>query len=144
MILEGWRDALLSGRYAGVLYDCASASVAHWINRLANKAHPTGPKFAAGVQMSAKQIAALGPLADDDEVPVSKPGPAAEAAPTRDEQTQTAGIRVPARAAPVQLKLPETRPEPQPETAAQAAERERAYREIMGITEPKPRWRWRR
>jgi len=31
MILEGWRDAILSGRYAGLRYDCASASVARWI-----------------------------------------------------------------------------------------------------------------
>ena len=28
MILEGWRDAIWSGRYAAVRYDCASASVA--------------------------------------------------------------------------------------------------------------------
>ena len=37
MILEGWRDAILSGRYAAVHYDCASQSVAHWISRLAKK-----------------------------------------------------------------------------------------------------------
>ncbi len=43
MILEGWRDGLLAGFYAGVHYDCASASVAHWINRLAKKAYLTGP-----------------------------------------------------------------------------------------------------
>jgi hypothetical protein len=37
MILEGGRDAIWSGRYLGVRYDCTSPSVAHWINRLANK-----------------------------------------------------------------------------------------------------------
>src|SRR5947209_6755430 len=30
MILEGWRDAVWSGRYAALRYDCANASVAHW------------------------------------------------------------------------------------------------------------------
>ncbi len=63
MILEGWRDALLSGRYGGVLYDCANASVAHWINRLAKKARLTGPRFVAGVQMNANEVAALRPAA---------------------------------------------------------------------------------
>ena len=37
MILEGWRDAILTGRYAAVHYHCASPSVAHWINRLAKR-----------------------------------------------------------------------------------------------------------
>jgi len=37
MILEGWRDAILSGRYLAVRYDCSSPSVAHWIARLGRK-----------------------------------------------------------------------------------------------------------
>jgi len=36
-ILEGWRDGVLCGRYAGVHFHCASASVALWISRLAKK-----------------------------------------------------------------------------------------------------------
>lgn len=47
MILEGWGDAILAGRYAAVLYDCANGSVAHWISRLAKKARLTGPTFVA-------------------------------------------------------------------------------------------------
>lgn len=61
MILEGWRDAILSGRYSGVHYHCASASVAHWIRRLAKKVWLTGPAFFAAAQMSAEEIAALPP-----------------------------------------------------------------------------------
>jgi hypothetical protein len=41
MILEGWRDAVLSGRYDAVRYDCANTSVAQWINRLATKVRLT-------------------------------------------------------------------------------------------------------
>jgi hypothetical protein len=37
MIPEGWRDAVQSGRYVGVYYDCASAFAARWIGRIANE-----------------------------------------------------------------------------------------------------------
>ena len=67
MILEGWRDAIWSGRYAAVRYDCASASVAHWIARLAEKVGLTGSAFTAAVQTTAEQIAALSPAAPEDE-----------------------------------------------------------------------------
>ena len=56
MILEGWRDAVLGGRYGGVRYDCANASVARWITRLAKKAGLTGPTFTAAVQPGAEEI----------------------------------------------------------------------------------------
>lgn len=145
MILEGWRDGILSGRYAGVHYHCASASVAHWISRLAKKIRLTGPAFVAAVQMSAEEIAALPPAADDgDDQPVGKPQLSPEAARAPDEQVQIAAIRASLPPAPVQMKLPEAPPEPQPETAEAAAERERRYREIFGIPEPKVRRRWRR
>jgi hypothetical protein len=49
MILEGWRDAIWSGRYLGVRYDCASPSVARWINRLAKKVGLTDSDFTAAV-----------------------------------------------------------------------------------------------
>lgn len=145
MILEGWRDGILAGRYAGVHYHCASASVAHWISRLAKKVRLAGPAFFAAAQMSAEEIAALSPAADDgDEPPDSKPAFSAEAAQPRDEHLQIAAIRASSPPAPVQMKLPEAPPEPEPETAEAAAERERRYRETFGIPEPKPRRRWRR
>ena len=54
MILEGWRDAILAGQYAAVLYDCASESVARWISRLAKKARLTRSEFTAVVQPRAR------------------------------------------------------------------------------------------
>jgi hypothetical protein len=61
VILEGWRDAIWSGRYAVVRYDCTSPSVARWITRLAKKAGLTDANFTAAVQTTAAQIAALPP-----------------------------------------------------------------------------------
>jgi hypothetical protein len=144
MILEGWRDGILSGRYAGVQYHCASASVAHWISRLAKKIGLTGPAFVAAVQMSAEEIAALSPAADDgDDQPVDKPQLSPEAARAPDEQVQIAPVRAPLLPAPVQTERAEP-PTPEAESPEVAAERERRYREIFGIPEPKARRRWRR
>ena len=52
MILEGWRDAIMAGRYAAVVYDCASVSVTLWITRLAKKVRLTPPAFSAAIQPS--------------------------------------------------------------------------------------------
>jgi hypothetical protein len=144
MILEGWRDGILSGRYAGVHYHCANASVAHWISRLARKVRLTGPTFFAGVQMHAEEIAALSPAADDgDDQPVGKPRLSPEAARGPDEPVQIAPVRAPLLPAPVQTERAEP-PTPEAESPEVAAERERRYREIFGIPEPKARRRWRR
>jgi hypothetical protein len=96
MILEGWRDAILSGRYAGVRYDCASASVAHWISRLAKNVRLGGPSFLAAVQMRANEIAALSPTAPEDEEPVDNQQPAGDRRPERQETRQTTSVRAPA------------------------------------------------
>ena len=145
MILEGWRDGILSGRYAGVHYHCASASVAVWISRLAKKVRLTGPAFVAAVQMSAEEIASLTPVPNArDELPIGKPQPSAEAGQPRDERVQIAPVRAPLPPPPVQTARSEPQPEPQPETPEAAAERERRYREIFGLDEPRPRRRWRR
>lgn len=141
MILQSWRDALWSGRYVAVRYDCASPSVAHWINRLAKKIGLTDSAFMATVQTTAEDIAALSPAALDEETPFDRPDSTAEAAPAPDQAAQAAlvpGLAVarPASVAPVPVEDTET-----PEAAAR---RERAYREIFGIEDPKPRRRWRR
>ena len=78
MILEGWRDALWSGRYVAVRYDCASASVAHWIARLAKKVGLTDSGYTAVVQTTADQIAAVSPAAAIDKPPVDEMKPAAD------------------------------------------------------------------
>ncbi len=56
MILEGWRDAVTAGRYAGVRFDCASASAALLIRRLAKKVSLTSLDFSALVQTTAPEI----------------------------------------------------------------------------------------
>jgi hypothetical protein len=63
MILQGWHDAILSGRYGAVRYECANASVAHWINRLAKKVDLTAPAFVAAVQTAKPQYESRGVLA---------------------------------------------------------------------------------
>jgi hypothetical protein len=139
MILEGWRDALWSGRYFGLRYDCASPSVARWITRLANKVGLTALDFTAAVQTTAQQIAALPPAAVDDDAKLS-----GEPTLASDDEAQTAPGRAPAPAVPALVTSPESPPAPEPETAEAAAERERCYREIFGMDEQKPRRRWRR
>ena len=94
MILEGWRDGIVSGCYAAVRYHCANEAVEHWIRRLARKVGLTGLGFAAAVQLSAEEIAALSPAADDvDELPVNEPQPPVRARPPCDEQTLAAPVR---------------------------------------------------
>ncbi len=141
LILEGWRDAIWSGRYIAVRYDCASPSVAHWINRLARKVGLTDSAFLATVQTTPEEIAALSAAVLDAEPAVGEPGSAAESAPPNQE-TQAALVPAPALPKPVRVAR-----EPQPAAdleTPEAAERERAYREIFGIEDPKPRRRWRR
>jgi hypothetical protein len=144
MILEGWRDGILSGRYAGVHYHCASASVAHWISRLAKKVRVTGPTFVVAAQMSAEEIAALSPAATDDEPAFDNARPSGESARAPGEEVETASVRAPAPRELLQLARPALPPAPEPQTAEAAAERERRYREIFGMDEQKPRRRWRR
>ena len=138
MILEGWRDAVWSGRYAAVRYDCASPSVAHWINRLAKKVQLTGSAFAAVVQPTAEEIAALVPAADDD---YQRPATARE---RRAEETpiEDPGYAAPDRAASTPQPLVAN--DPAPETAEDDAEPVRHYRELLGMNEPTSRRRWRR
>ena len=145
MILEGWRDAVLSGRYAAVQYDCASAAVAARIRRLAKKAHLSPPKFIAAAQRTAEEIRSIAPDPDVDELAaVTHPSaPEFEAGadgPFEGRQL----LLVPPPAPPPRVReAPPPAPEPE-ESPEAAAERERLYREIMGIPEPKPRRRWRR
>ena len=88
MILEGWRDAILSGLYGGVRYDCASESVAHWISRLATNVRLSGRSFLAGVQLGAEEIAALSPAAPEHEQPADDHQLAGHTRPVRQATRQ--------------------------------------------------------
>lgn len=146
MILEGWRDGILSGRYADVHYHCASASVAHWISRRAKKVRLSGPTFVAAVQMSAEEIAALAPAARADEQPVDDQQPPGGTRREHKETGQTTSVGAPAATEPtsMHLEMPEAPPAPQPQTAEAVEPPERLYREVFGLTESKARRRWRR
>jgi hypothetical protein len=96
--------------------------------------------------MSAEEIAALSPAAPEDEQPVDDRQPSGDTRRERQETEQTTPVRGPAPTEPLamHLEMPEAPLAPQPETAEAVAARERLYREIFGLTEPKARRRWRR
>lgn len=148
MILEAWRDALSDGRYLAIRYGCASDSVAQWITRLARKVGLTSSGFLATVQSTAEQIAALSPTAPTHAAAVDEPNLTSEAAAVAPEPTDDPPPPAPAAAAAAlsrpSVPAPTPRPVPQPETAEDAAERERRYREILGMDDETPRRRWRR
>jgi hypothetical protein len=148
MILEGWRNAIWSGQYAAVRYDCASASVAQQITRLAAKVHLREPEFVAVAQNTAEQIATIFPAAEPDPPPPEpRPSPTVSEAEVADHSREisAAGATEPRGSVAATKVEPRKVSEPAPAESPEAvAERERAYREIFGILEPKPRRRWRR
>ena len=140
-VLEGWRDAVYAGQYSAVLYDCANDSVAHRISRLAAKVRLTRSEFGVVVQARAEEIGTLAPAADDDVPPVTS----SDTERPRSPEVEVELVRTPAPPAPVPVVQPAEPPkQPDPETPDEAAERERRYREIFGIPEPRSRRRWRR
>ena len=144
MILEGWRDAIWSRRYIAVRHDCASSSVAHWINRLAGKVGLSDSAFVATVQPTPEEIAGLSPAPLADEPAFDGRGAAAASVQGSDQATQVALVPAPAPPKPVQMAPRGPPPAADLETSEAAAERERACREIFGIEDPKPGRRWRR
>jgi hypothetical protein len=137
-ILEGWRNAVYAGQYSAVLYDCANDSVAHRISRLAAKVRLTRSEFGAVTQARADEIRILVPAADGDDVP---PASSSDTDMRSSREVEIEPVRTPAPPMPVPAMQPT---EPDPETPEEAAERERRYREIFGIPEPKRRRPWRR
>jgi len=145
-ILAGWRDAVYAGQYSAVLYDCANDSVAHWISRLASKVRLTRSEFGVVIQARAEEIATLARADAEREGRVAEEREAAAGAaqpPDRKVSIPAEDVRLPAAPVPVPT-VKAGRPAPRPETPEEAAERERRYREIFGIAEPKRRRRWRR
>ena len=144
-ILEGWRNAVYAGQYSTVLYDCANDSVARRISRLAAKVQLTRSEFGVVIQARAQEIRTIAPTATDDELALSHPQDSPRAAPNVDKVVDApharAGASVSIASAPPEQSEP---PAPEPETAEEAVDRERRYREIFGIPEPKRRRPWRR
>jgi len=143
-ILEGWRNAVYAGQYSAVLYDCANNSVAHWISRLAAKVRLTRSEFGVVIQARADEIAALVRAdAETEGRAGSEPDTTAVAAPIVDRQVSIEIDPASRSTAPVQVEQG-TPSGLRPETPEEEAERQRRYREIFGIPEPKRRRRWRR
>ncbi|HEY6397384.1 MAG TPA: hypothetical protein VIX82_08035 [Solirubrobacteraceae bacterium] len=141
MILEGWRDAVHSGRYGRVQYDGASASIARRMTRLAEKVWLTAPEFVAAVQADPEQFAAMAAAAQAPkaDAPISN-----GAATTHTDALGHAEPRrpPPPASAPVQTREPP--PSPASDSAEGAVSREQLYREIFGMPEPQARRRWQR
>jgi len=143
MILEGWRDAVWSGRYVAVRYDCASQSVATWIARLARKIGLTDTEFTAQVQTTAEQIAVLSPTAVPADAAPTTPPLSPEAQPVSDQPSQPTPTGEPTSHEAPEPSTDESTPLEEPDTADFLAERERMYRDVFGMGEA-PRRRWRR
>ena len=96
------------------------------------------------VQADADEIADLVPATDDAEVgePINEIGSSDPESPLPGELSRTDPNPAPPVQAPVHT-APAAPRAPEPETPEEAAERERRYREIFGIPEPKGRRRWR-
>ena len=139
-VLEGWRDAVYAGQYSAVLYDCANDSVAYRISRLAANVRLTRSEFSVVIQARAEEIGTLAPAADDD-VP---PARSSDTDMPSSTEVEIEPVRTPASPVRVRAVQPAEPPKPDPETPEEAAERERRYREIFGVPEPRSRRGWRR
>jgi hypothetical protein len=153
-ILKAWRDAIDSGQYAAVRYDCAGEHTAQLITNLAKKLRLGRSVFLAAVQSTPEEIAAIEPEQHgQNQDQTTEHLPAAAATDGHEEvagQEDSGGDG----AVVVPIREPERRPvQPPPavrplaeqsESPEAAAEREQRFRAILGIPEPKPRRRWRR
>ena len=145
MILEGWRDAVWAEQYAAIQYDCASQAAVAKIRRLAKRERLTPPTFIAAAQATADEIRSITPDQEFDEPAAVPDASAAEDEVGTDSQPNEPRLQVVRPPAPPPRIEEAPPPPPEPEESPEAAaERERRYREIFGIPEPKPRRRWRR
>jgi hypothetical protein len=145
-ILESWGDAIRSGDYCAVRYECESEAVVRWITRLAKKVGLAGAGFTATVQSSAAEIAAMSPELARAEAAARETARLAATEPPSDRLREP-----PAREPPSpEPSLPPAAPvvaadEPVPvlgsESDEASAERVQHWREILGMDEA-PRRRW--
>lgn len=137
MILEGWRDAIWSDRYAAIQYDCANAAVAARIARLAKKEHLSPPKFIAAPQRTAEEIRSITP---DPEVEEPAPGDVTAHAPELVTDDQSGGPQLQLVPPPAPSpRISEAPPPPDPEESPEvAAERERVYGRSWGSPNRSP------
>jgi hypothetical protein len=151
-ILKGWRDAVESGQYAGVGYDCTSESVAKRIAYLAETVGLTAKQCFVTVQPTRDEIVAaatddLRPEHADQPVLITQAAADANEAVDAVDAVQLQLLPTPALT-PVEMREPaptpqaESRPTPAPDSCVTAEERQRRYREALGIPDEKRRRRW--
>ena len=134
-ILEGWRDAVLNGRYSAVQYDCTDTSVTRWINRLARKVGLSRQTFIAVTQTSAAAIGAIPTYLATAELPTQ---PAAAPKPPNDQPRPSAAAP---RGPDQDQTPPPVQTPPEGESGETVDERLQRYFESVGMAEPERRRR---
>jgi hypothetical protein len=140
-ILEGWRDAVWSGRYSAVRYECETPSVERWIARLGTKIGLARHELATAIQRTPDEIAAMSPELARAEAEARDARPAVETVATADRLGEPAAAEAPLPPAPylVLPRAPEPLRDPEPDQAT--TDRMDHWREAFAMNEP-PRRRW--
>lgn len=135
-ILEGWRDAIDSGQYLGVRYECTSESVADRVFHLAEKVHLDEREFLAVVQPRRDEILGLASEGSGAEEPVLSTAEAKAETRESTEAVQLSLLSTPAlTAAATRAPSPTPQP-PEPESQVAQEQREQLLRELLGVKEP--------
>jgi hypothetical protein len=121
--LEGWRDAIIAGRYDSVQYDCAHEHLATWIQKLGKKIRFARPELRCVVQTPAEKIPTLGPYEPS-------PEPTPEPESVQREPVEQQPVRDPAPS--IYAREPLEKWAPEPETPEEYERRKELYRELMG------------
>jgi hypothetical protein len=152
-ILEAWRDAIGSGQYAAVRYDCAGEQTAQRLTSLATKLRLERSVFLAAAQTTPEEIAAIKrqPHCQDQHQTIEHRSPSVgiDGQEQLDEPEDSGGdgvVVLPIREQDRAVESPPAirQPSEQLELPEVAAEREERYRAILGTPAPRSRRRWRR
>jgi len=126
--LQGWQAAITAGRYAQIRYQ-TSPILAYDLHRLAAQVGLNPPEFIVGENMTAPELDPPATTTTDHTAPAA--AVETQPAPT-DPQLAPDVDRNP-------REPPQTKETPEP-----ADERQRLVNELLAISEPQPRGRWRR
>ena len=128
-ILEAWREAIYSGRYAGVRYDCGDEFTARRIMTLGRKLGLDSSVFIAAKQTSAAEISAIKP-------PSSHRTVDAEVVENPERALLPGGSPARLRSLPYSVVPSGAQKRsvagPPPESSEAAADRERRLRKVLG------------
>lgn len=125
--LEAWQAAITAGQYTAVRYQTGPVT-ARQLQRVAAQIGLTAPTFLAAEQITADELtASLIPVEDDTTtMAATEKPPAAVSGASPIDRADLSRAQQPA------------------DTPEQVAERQRLINEVLGISEPRPRRRWRR